>query len=143
MFYLTVYIFSICLLQVCNLSFSFVSMKCLKKKLKRIIFFSFQWYFFCLMALYCVCVVPKQYTVSLLPCSVYDLLVVFCVSCTVKTLYKCPSPLLSSGTNALFNMFFCFKTKKVEVEEAGSEGRDCKARTPQQPLNPPHNPLGF
>lgn len=70
------------------------------------------------MALYCVCVVPKQYTIPLLPCSVYDLLVVFCVSCTVKALYKCPSPLLSSGTNALLDMFFCLMTKKKQKKKS-------------------------
>lgn len=119
-------------------------MKCLKK-VEENNFLFFSMVLFCQMALYCVCVVPKQYTIPLLPCSVYDMLVVFCVSCTVKALYKCPSPLLSSGTNALFNMFFCLMKKKkeikrvkVKVEEAGSEGRDCKARTPQQLLNPPH-----
>lgn len=30
------------------------------------------------------------------------------------------------------------KRVKVEAEEAGREGRDCKARTPQQLLDPPH-----
>lgn len=36
------------------------------------------------------------------------------------------------------------KRVEVEVEEAGSEGRDCKVKTPQQLLNLPHlNPLGF
>lgn len=106
-------------------------MKCLKK-LKENILFSFSMVLFCQMALYCVCVVPKQYTIPLLPCSVYDLLVVFCVSCTVKALYKCPSPPLSSGTNALFNMFFCLMKKRKqrgEVEEAESERRNCKAKT--------------
>lgn len=77
---------------------------------------------FCQMALYCVCVVPKQYTIPLFPCSVYDLLVVFCVSCTVKALYKCPSPLLSSGTNALFNMFFCLMKKKRKKESQSGGG---------------------
>lgn len=95
---------------------------------------------FCQMALYCVCVVPEQYTIPLLPCSVYDLSVVFCVSCTVKALYKCPSPFWALVTKALFNMFFCLTKKrvKVEAEEAGGEGRDCKAKTPQQLSSRPH-----
>lgn len=69
------------------------------------------------MALYCVCVVPKQYTIPLLPCSVYDLSVVFCVSCTVEALHKCPEPFLSSGTNALFSIFFCLTSKKEKKNE--------------------------
>lgn len=77
---------------------------------------------FCQMALYCVCVVPKQYTIPLLPCSVYDLSVVFCVSCTVKALYKRQSPPLSSGTNALFNMFFLFHEKKRKKSDRGGGG---------------------
>lgn len=104
--------FLICLLQVCNLSFSLVSMKCLKK-LKIIFLFKCT---FCQMALYCVCVVPKQYTIPLFLRSVYDLLVVFCVSCTVKSLYKCQRPHLSSGTHALFSIFCCLMKKRKKKE---------------------------
>lgn len=104
------------------------------------------------MALYCVCVVPKQYTIPSLPCSVYDLLVVFCVSCTVKALYKCPRPPPSElwyKRLVQYVLLFHEKKKKKKSESGGGggwkmRGRDCKARTPQQPLNPPHlDPLGF
>ena len=77
---------------------------------------------FCQMALYCVCVVSKQY-IPPLPCSVYDLLVVFCVSCTVKALYKCPSP-SELWYRCLVPYVLLLTEKKeksrVELEEAGS-----------------------
>lgn len=88
----------------------------------RIIFFSFQWYFFCLMALYCVCVVPEQYTVSLLPCSVYDLLVVFCVSCTVKALYKCPSPPSELWYKCLVQYVLFVSRQKKKKKSRGGGG---------------------
>lgn len=88
----------------------------LKKKLKTLICFFFSWYFFvrrhCIVFVLC----PSSILFLFLPCSVYDLSVVFCVSCTVEALYKCPSPLLSSGYKCLVRYVLLFNDYKKEKE---------------------------
>lgn len=99
------------------------------KRLKRIIFFPVVLLFFLSDGIVIVFVsFPSGAPFLFLPCSVNDLWVVFRVSCTVKALYNCPSPLLSSGTKkkCLVQYVLLFVTtrqqknkKKVKVEVAG------------------------
>lgn len=93
------------------------------KKVEENNFLFFSMVLFCQMALYCVCVVPKQYTIPLLPCSVYDLLVVFCVSCTVKALYKMSKPPSELWYKCLVQYVLLFNEKKrKKMSQSGGGG---------------------
>lgn len=144
MFYLTVYILSICLLQFIFL-FCFYEML---KQLKRIIFFSFQWYFLSDGIVLCLCCAQAVYYSS------FTMLCIWPVGCVLRELYSQSALQMSKPPSELWykclvrHVLLFNDKKKAEKrsrpggqrrsEEAGSEGRDWKAKTPPQLLNPPH-----
>lgn len=125
-FYLTVYIFSICLLQVCNLSFSFCFYEMLKKSWREFFFFLFNGTFLSDDIVMCLCCAQAVYYSS------FTMLCIWPVGCVLrelysqKALYKMSKPPSELWYKCLVQYVLLFNEKKkkrrVEVEEAGSEG---------------------
>lgn len=123
MCFTSLYIFSICLLQVCNLSFSFVSMKCLKK-LKRITFlFLFNGTFLSDGIVLCLCCAQAVYYSSF-TCSC-----IWPVGCVLRELYsqkrftKSPSPLWALLQMPCSICSFVSWKKRKRVKSGGGGGR--------------------
>lgn len=145
--YIYKYIFSICLLQVCNY-FIFLFLWNVFKKIEENTVFC-QWYFFfsfiCQMALYRVCVCAwAEYYSFFLPCYVYKLY----LGVSPPELYSqsalpmCPRTLWALVQNALFHSFFS------KAEAGGgwdSEGGPLKLKKIKKlyRLGPPSSPLDY
>lgn len=150
MCFTSLYIFSICLLQVCNLSFSYFCFYEMLKKVEENIFFLFNGTFLSDGIVLCLCCAQAVYYSS------FTMLCIWPVGCVLRELYRQSALQMSKPPSELW--YKCLvqyvlllndkKKKKTELkwrsEEARSEGRDCKAK-PSTTVEPssPRDPLGF